>query len=121
VPFYDINTEMHNHKMIIPWCIDGNVSKFKGEVKFSFRFFITNQEIIKVEETDEEGNVVIKDEPKYNLVYNLTATEARSRVLEGMEVSKLESDFNIDTTAVDYLLTLINGIKREGVYWDILD
>jgi hypothetical protein len=38
-----------------------------------------------------------------------------------MEVSELESNFDVSATAAEYLLGLINDIKREGVYWDILD
>jgi hypothetical protein len=41
--------------------------------------------------------------------------------MDGMEVSDLESDFDISATAAEYLLTEIQKIKREGVYWDILD
>jgi hypothetical protein len=38
-----------------------------------------------------------------------------------MEVQELASDFDVSASAADYLLGLINEIKREGVYWTILD
>lgn len=121
VPFYDIMTEKVNGKMIIPWCIDANVTKYKGDVKFSIRFFITEQTIEKVDDVNKDGNPIKRDVVKYNLIYNLATTLATSQVLDGMEVKDLESDFDISANQYDYLLNLINNIKREGVYWDILD
>jgi hypothetical protein len=70
---------------------------------------------------DDEGNVVTDTVTKYNLIYNLATIPSQSEVMDGMEVSDLESDFDISATAAEYLLTEIQKIKREGVYWDILD
>lgn len=113
VPFYDIVTEKVNNKMIIPWCVDGSVTKFKGVVKFSIRFFVVEQENIST-----ENNTVTTN---YKLVYNLTTLTSQSKVLEGMEVSELEIDPDVSANIVDYIFKLINDINREGVYWDILD
>lgn len=113
VPFYDIVTEKANNKMIIPWCIDGNVTKFKGVVKFSIRFFVVEQENISTEDNTVTTN--------YKLVYNLTTLTSQSKVLEGMEISELEIDPDVSANIVDYIFKLINDINREGVYWDILD
>lgn len=121
VPFYDIVTEKRDNKMIIPWCVDGNVTKFKGVINFSIRFFIVEQKVSMKEEINDEGNTTQTEVVEYNLIYNLTTTPAQSKVLDGMEVSDLESDLDISATQYDYLLGLINNIKREGVYWDILD
>ena len=121
VPFYDLVTKKLEGKMIIPWCIDGSVTKYSGEVSFSMRFFITEQYSINETVTDKDGKEEIIQVHKYRLLYNLTTQEAKSQVIDGMEVSELESEFDISTTAVDYLVGLINDIKREGVYWDILD
>lgn len=121
VPFYDVITDKKNDMMILPWCVDGNVTKFSGIVSFSIRFFKVEQTTKEETSLDEEGNPVTNTVVAYNMIYNLTTTPAKSTVLNGMEVSELESDFDIGATAVDYLLGLINDIKREGVYWDILD
>lgn len=121
VPFYDILTEKSNNAIIFPWCIDGNVTKYSGIVQFSIRFFIAEQTVVEEESIDQDGNVVTEDVIKYKLIYNLATLPAESRVMDGMEVSDLESNFDISATAAEYLLNLINDIKREGVYWDILD
>jgi hypothetical protein len=121
VPFYDILTEKNNNMMIMPWCVDGNVTKLSGVVEFSIRFFVAQQTIESQEGVDEEGNPTTKPVAKYDLVYNLTTLPAFSKVMDGMEVADLESDFDISASAADYLLSLISDIKREGVYWDILD
>ena len=121
VPFYDILTEKSNNAIIFPWCIDGNVTKYSGIVQFSIRFFIAEQNVVEEESIDQDGNVVTEDVIKYKLIYNLATLPAESRVMDGMEVSDLECNFDISATAAEYLLNLINDIKREGVYWDILD
>lgn len=121
VPFYDILTEKANNMMIFPWCVDGNVTKYSGIVSFSIRFFVAEQSTEIQESLDDEGNVVTDIVTKYNLIYNLATIPSQSEVMDGMEVSDLESDFDISATAAEYLLTEIQKIKREGVYWDILD
>ncbi len=104
VPFYDVTTERLNKKMIFPWCIDGNVTQLKGTVKYSIRFY-------RVEEENEE----------FKLLYNLSTQVADGKVLHGMQVSELSQDFDISAEGYDYLLSLIQNINRDGVYWDILD
>jgi hypothetical protein len=121
VPFYDILTEKANNAIIFPWCVDGSVTKFAGIVEFSIRFFVAEQTVEEKEITDEEGNTTTENVIKYKLIYNLATLPVESKVMDGMEVSDLESNFDISATAAEYLLTLINDIKREGVYWDILD
>lgn len=121
VPFYDILTEKASNMMIFPWCVDGNVTKYSGIVNFSIRFFVASQRVETEESFDEEGNIVTNNVAKYDLIYNLATIPAQSSVMDGMEVSDLESDFDVSATAAEYLLTEIQKIKREGVYWDILD
>ena len=104
VPFYDIMTERHNQKMIFPWCIDGAATQYKGIVEYSIRFY-------RLEEDAEE----------YTLVYNLNTKIAQGEVLHGMQVSELSKDFEISAEGYEHLLSLINKINRDGVYWDILD
>lgn len=104
VPFYDVVTEKQNKKMILPWCIDGLATKYKGTVQYSVRFY-------RLEEKDQE----------YKLIFNLSTQVAASEVLEGMQVSELSKDFDISVERYEQILQEIDKIKREGVYWDILD
>lgn len=104
VPFYDVVTEKQNKKMILPWCIDGLATKYKGMVQYSIRFY-------RLEEKDQE----------YKLIFNLSTQVAASEVLEGMQVSELSKDFDISVERYEQILQEIDKIKREGVYWDILD
>lgn len=122
VPFYDVITDKINNKVIFPWCVDGNVTKFTGVVEFSVRFYIAEQ-YEEIKEVYDEKSDSLKEEKSlaFRLLYNLTTAPAHSKVLDGMEVSKLESDFDISASAVDYILGEISKINREGVYWDILD
>lgn len=120
VPFYDIMTYRLENKMIIPWCVDGNVTKYAGTIHFSIRFFVAKQEVVEVTEYNEEGEPTTSTEIQYKLVYNLTTLPAQTKVLEGMEVSELASDFDLSAEQYEYLLSLINSVKREGVYWTIL-
>jgi hypothetical protein len=122
VPFYDVVTDKINNKVIFPWCVDGNVTKFTGVVEFSVRFYIA-ESYEEIKEVYDEESDTLKEEKSlaFRLLYNLTTAPAYSKVLDGMEVSKLESDFDISASAVDYILGEISKINREGVYWDILD
>lgn len=104
VPFYDVVTEKTKENMIFPWCVDGAATEYKGEVKFSIRFY-------QVEECAGE----------YYLIYNLNTGIATSKVLEGMQVTELSKDFDLSAEGFDYLLSLIQNINRDGVYWDLLD
>lgn len=122
VPFYDIMTERKNNMMIFPWCVDGVATQYSGTITFSIRFFIAEREVIVVDDyIDQEDITTPPTEVKYNLIYNLATTPAKSEVLNGMEVPELAEDFDVSAAAVDYLLGLINQINREGVYWTILD
>lgn len=122
VPFYDVITDKANNKVIFPWCVDGNATKFTGIVEFSVRFYIA-ESYEEIKEVYDEESDTLKEEKSlaFRLLYNLTTAPAYSKVLDGMEVSKLESDFDISASAVDYILGEISKINREGVYWDILD
>ena len=122
VPFYDVLTESKENKMIFPWCIDGVATQYAGPVTFSIRFYISEKEVIVVDDyIDQEDITTPPTEVKYNLVYNLTTVPATSKVLNGMEVPDLESNFDISAEIADQLFQMISEIKREGVYWDILD
>ena len=104
VPFYDVLTLKKDNKMLFPWCIDGAATAIQGIVEYSIRFY-------RIEEDKEE----------YELVYNMSTIPVRSEVLYGMQASDLSVDFQISAEGYDHLLSLINNINRDGVYWDILD
>lgn len=83
VPFYDISSYpryfseengeqvVHEAKMIIPWCIEGDVTAAAGEVKFILRFYEL-------------------DETKTELVYNIRTQVATGQVLVGMDPGVLD-------------------------------
>ena len=66
VPFVDVATCSLENKMLIPWCVDGNVTAQAGEVTFSIRFY-------KIDENAER------------LQYSLTTLEAKSKVLDTLD------------------------------------
>ena len=70
VPFVDVATCSLENKMLIPWCVDGNVTAKAGEVTFSIRFY-------KI------------DENMRYISYSLTTLPAKSKVLE-------TQNFNVD-------------------------
>lgn len=105
--------------MLIPWSVDVNATKVKGTIEFSFRFFVAKQQLVIVDDVDAEGNPIQREENRFDLLYNLTTLPAYTTVLEGMDVSDLEADYMAAANAYEELVTAINEIKREGVYWTI--
>ena len=105
VPFYDVVTERLDKKMIIPWCVNGAATQKEGQISYSIRFY-------RVEEGADS---------EYKLTYNLSTLVAKSEVKKGMQVSELSDAFDISAEGYDSLLSLIQNINREGVYWDIYD
>ena len=67
VPFVDVATCSLENKMLIPWCVDGNVTAKAGEVTFSIRFY----------KIDRDGEF---------LQYSLATLPAKSQVLETLNV-----------------------------------
>jgi hypothetical protein len=63
VPFVDVATCSLENKMLIPWCVDGNVTAQAGEVTFSIRFY----------KIDANGQYV---------TYSLSTLPAKSKVLD---------------------------------------
>lgn len=122
VPFYDVVTDRKNGKMIFPWCVEGLATKYSGPITFSVRFFIVERDVTVVDDyIDQDDIVEPPTEMTYRYVYNLSTLPARSQVLNGIEAPELESDFSVSAESAEYLLGLINQIKREGVYWDIYE
>lgn len=67
VPYYDVETlSDENHSVILfPWMIDKEVTKVKGKIKFSIKFY----------QLDEAGS---------RYLYNLSTLEATSQILAGI-------------------------------------
>lgn len=103
VPFYDIvsyNTDVQK-KILFPWCIDGGATEEAGIVRFSISFFKIDHESKK-------------------FLYNLNTLPAESRVLHGMHVQDLESDYtSIDVTLAENLQAQINALNKNfALYWE---
>lgn len=108
VPFYDISTypmyydennELHEAKMLIPWCIEGNATKGSGTIKFAIRFY----------ELDDNNS---------SFIYNLRTKVASALILEGMDESELDANLNTDLMA--NLLDQINNKLDQTdstIYW----
>ena len=84
VPFYDVtsypryfgvdkdgNDVVYEAKMIIPWCIEGDVTAAPGQVQFALRFYEL-------------------DETKTDFIYNIRTKVATAQVLEGMDKGVLD-------------------------------
>lgn len=103
VPFYDITTLHKEGKMIIPWSIEGNVTKKSGDVKYFIRFYKVN-----------------KNEDKYTLAYNMSTLPSTSKVLHGMNI-KLEdipgTDIDISTSEYENLVAEVAKLQKRDLRW----
>ena len=112
VPYYDIYSHKatpgttEKDRMVIPWCIDGRVTQDEADVEYAIRFF----------RVDTEGR---------KLVYNLNTTTSTGKVLYGLDVrtdgledaSELAGNFDIDSSAFEELLAMIQDIRNQDVFW----
>lgn len=78
IPYYDVITKGKD-KLLFPWVIQGPVTRYKGEVEFSIRFFSLNNQ--------------------YNVIFDLNTRPATSKILSGWQ-SGLE-EYNIKNVTVD--------------------
>lgn len=103
VPFVDVATCSLENKMLIPWCVDGNVTAQAGEVTFSIRFY----------KIDIDGEYVI---------YNLSTLPVKTKVLEGMNVLDVDPEaFELAPSQYEYLVSLIEQIPRDNdLEWIVL-
>lgn len=109
VPFYDIYTYAQEGKMLIPWCLDATVAAAAGSVSFAIQFY-------KVGEIINSNGVAEKV-----LTFNLNTLPAMSKVLEGMEISKLDSSYLLTASQAQVLQKQIDEIEAlQDVYWTIL-
>lgn len=87
VPYYDIQTyhDEKQPKMLIPWAVGGEATKYAGEVIFSIRFYKMN--------TVFDPNNPNSVENRY-FTFNLNTQPSKSQVLYGLEIDgEEESDY----------------------------
>lgn len=99
VPFVDISTFSADEKMLIPWCIEGDVTKVDGPVQFAIRFY----------ELDDAND---------KFIYNLRTQVAQAQVLTGMDESILDAHLDKDIMA-NLLLQINNKLDQTEttIYW----
>ncbi len=103
VPFVDVATCSLENKMLIPWCVDGNVTAQAGEVKFSIRFY----------KIDVDGNYV---------TYMLTTLPAKSEVYDTQDVISEDAEkFVVNPSQYEYLVDRINQLADHvDLEWIVL-
>ena len=104
VPFVDVATCSLENKMLIPWCVDGNVTAKAGEVTFSIRFY----------KIDRDGEIV---------TYSLTSLPAKSQVLEAMNVIEGNPEpFEFSPSQYEELVARIQAYeKMNDLEWIVLN
>lgn len=108
VPFYDIssypryiddNEITHEEKILIPWCIEGDVTKVAGQVQFVLRFYQL-------------------DDANDKFIYNIRTQIATGVILNGMDDTVLDN--NIDPKTESYLVQQLNwkiDDAEQTIYW----
>ena len=99
VPFYDISTYKSDEKMLIPWCIEGDITKVAGNVQFALRFY-------QLDDANKE------------FVYNIRTQVASAQILGGMDESILDNNIDKDemaTLAEQLNYKLDNTVST--IYW----
>ena len=88
VPFYDITSyqdyidedgNVYKDKMLIPWNIEGDVTKSAGQVQFALRFY----------ELDDAGT---------SFIFNIRTRVASAEVLVGMDESQIDGQIDPELT-----------------------
>lgn len=104
VPYYDVDTLSETNEMIFPWAIEGEATKAAGDVMYSIRFYLLDS--ITTDKT---------------LLYNLSTTAAKSKVLYGIDVDveEWENTANKDyyATYLEQILKVAKDIADKDVYW----
>lgn len=99
VPFYDVQTYGAEQKMLIPWSISAGAAAAAGTVKYALRFYRLN----------ETGTA---------FEYNLTTIPTTSKILHGMDAQALApDDYALSVSQYDYLLSRIEAISRQDIFW----
>jgi hypothetical protein len=106
VPFYDVDTidPENKNKILIPWCIAGPATAAAGPITFSIRFYLLDSE-------------------KKDYLYNLSTMPAQSKILHGMDITKINDNndnYHIFVNQYDDIISHINDIKTNletTIYW----
>lgn len=112
VPYYDIDTfsvidkkkGIDEPKILFPWLLDGNVSKYKGEVTFSVRFF----------RVDNNGT---------HLEYNLNTLPCKLKVEEKLDYSIQDAipneELEVLSSSWEDILSQMRRVAETGgkLYW----
>ena len=99
VPFFDITTE--EGKMIFPWCIDGAVTAAAGPVSFSIKFYSV---------TKKADNSVVFE-------FNLNTLTAKSKVLTGLDVDKVQEEYQGLASQIEAALANLDEVNKEDIKW----
>ena len=104
VPFVDVATCSLENKMLIPWCVDGNVTAQAGEVTFSIRFY----------KIDVNGAA---------LQYSLVTLPAKSQILEAMNVVEDDAEpFVFNPSQYEELVARIQAYEQKNdLTWIVLN
>ncbi len=104
VPFVDVATCSLENKMLIPWCVDGNVTAQAGEVTFSIRFY----------KIDVNGAA---------LQYSLVTLPAKSQILEAMNVVEDDAEpFVFTPSQYEELVARIQAYEQKNdLTWIVLN
>ena len=105
VPYFDVDTLSDDNQMVFYWRIDQEVTKAPGDVEFSIRFYLLDE------------NYVDK-----KLIFNLNTLPASSKVLTGIDFDPEEFKPNEDWMA-DYLDQIAKAAKEayeKDVYWVVI-
>lgn len=111
VPFYDISSYpyyidddnvAHEAKMLIPWLIDGNVTKTAGNVQFVLRFYEL-------------------DDANQKFTFNLRTKIATAAVLNGLDESAIDASINTDLASniMQQVNAKLDSVEST-IYWDDL-
>jgi len=111
VPFYDIssypryfdeNEVAHEAKMLIPWCIEGDVTKAAGAVQFVLRFY-------ELDDANEK------------FIYNIRTKVATGQVLNGLDESTIDASINNDfmSNIAQQINAKLDSVEST-IYWDDL-
>lgn len=98
VPFYDVTTEADEQNMLIPWRVEGEVTKYAGTIEFAFRFYLV-------------------DADNHSFAYCLNTQTAKSKVLATIDTTTDEA-YDYSTNFIQELLDKISNLEKAyEVYW----
>ena len=98
VPFYDTVTKREENKMLIPWLINGEVTKKEGMVEYSLRFYAVNVD-------------------NQTFSYSLNTIPVTSKVLYGLNVEKQEV-YDYEAEFKDCILYRLSRLEGDyNLYW----